>query len=226
MMKTAVLIPVYNEGEIFRRFLQKVLEYIDARDVIIVDDGSTDGTCDGLENSGVTLLRHQHNSGKGNALKTGFRQAIEAGYDWVLCIDGDGQHVPEKIPDFISSAEASKYQIIIGNRRKDLKTMPWDRKFSNLVTSGFLSLLTGEKIYDAQCGYRMYKVDFLRSINLQTSDFDTENEILLKAFRRKTIIGWVDIPVVYGPEKSHINRLTDTLKFIKLIIRYLVSKDF
>lgn len=226
MMKTAVLIPVYNEGEIFRRFLQKVLEYIDARDVIIVDDGSTDGTCDGLENSGVTLLRHQHNSGKGNALKTGFRQAIEAGYDWVLCIDGDGQHVPEKIPDFISSAEASKYQIIIGNRRKDLKTMPWDRKFSNLVTSSFLSILAGVKIHDAQCGYRMYRADFLKDIDLKTSDFDTENEILLKSFKRNAAIGWVDIPVVYGEETSHINRLSDTIKFIKLIIRYLLGINF
>jgi len=225
-MKTAVLIPVYNEGEIFGRFIRLALEYIDARDVIIVDDGSTDGTCDGIENLAVTLLRHEYNSGKGNALKTGFRQAVDAGYDWVLCMDGDGQHVPEKIPAFISAAGESKYQLIIGNRRRNLKAMPWDRKFSNLVTSCFLSLLAGTKIHDAQCGYRMYRADFLKDIDLKTSDFDTENEILLKAFKRRAAIGWVDIPVVYGDETSHINRLSDTLKFIKLIIRYLLGINF
>ena len=225
-MKTAVLIPVYNEGGIFGSFIREVMEYVTAEDLIVVDDGSTDGSCDGLESLGVNLLRHERNLGKGSALQTGFEYSSENGYDWVLSMDADGQHLPERIPAFIDKASNLKYHLIIGNRRNDMKGMPWDRKFSNLVTSGFLSLLTGEKIYDAQCGYRMYKVDFLRSINLQTSDFDTENEILLKAFRRKTIIGWVDIPVVYGPEKSHINRLTDTLKFIKLIIRYLVSKDF
>lgn len=225
-MKTAVLIPVYNEGDIFRKFLQKVLEYIIARDVIIVDDGSTDGTCDGIEDLTVTLLRHESNSGKGNALKTGFRHAIDAGYDWVLCMDGDGQHIPEKIPDFISFTDESEYQIIIGNRRKDLKTMPWDRKFSNLVTSSFLSILAGTRIHDAQCGYRMYRADFLKDLDLKTSDFDTENEILLQAFKCKASLGWVDIPVVYGDETSHINRLSDTFKFVKLIIRYLLGINF
>ncbi|MBC8277465.1 MAG: glycosyltransferase family 2 protein [FCB group bacterium] len=225
-MKTAILIPVYNEGEIFGRFLQQVMKFADAEDIIIVDDGSTDGTCDGIENLTVNLLRHIDNSGKGNALKTGFRQAIEAGYDWVLCMDGDGQHVPEKIPDFISAANESKYQLIIGNRRKNLESMPWDRKFSNLITSSFLSLIAGYKIHDAQCGYRMYRTDFLKEVDLKTSDFDTENEILLKAFKRRAAIGWVDIPVVYGDETSHINRLSDTLKFIKLIIRYLLGINF
>ena len=225
-MKTAVIIPAYNESESIKKLIEKVKTNIEPQHIFIIDDGSTDGSLDNISENDCNIIRHPANMGKGKALQTGFKAASEAGYEWGITMDADGQHSPEHIPDFIGKAESGNYSMIAGCRRSDMSGMPRDRKFSNLTTSFLLSLISGRKIPDAQCGYRMYKLDFVNRLRLKTSGFDTENEILLAAFRRKINIGWVDIKTIYAGEKSHINRAADTLKFIKLIIKYITGRKF
>jgi len=225
-LNTAVLIPVFNEGDKFRSFLTEVRKFFPPDRTIVIDDGSNDNCCQGLESFGVTLLRHPDNQGKGAALKTGFKYAIEQGYQWILTLDADGQHDPAYIPCFLEKSQSGNYGIIAGSRRKSLKTMPLDRRFSNLTTSFILSLISGQKILDAQCGHRLYAADFLRQISLKTFAFDTENELLLKAFKTGTKIAWLDIPTIYQGETSQIRRFTDTLKFLKLLFKFLCRNDF
>ena len=222
-MKTALLIPIHNESSRIEKLLEESGKFIVTKNIIIVDDGSTDGSLNGISEKIYTIIRHPRNMGKGKALQTGFKAASEAGFDWVITMDGDGQHLPIYIPELIAKAGSADYGLIIGSRRSDLSGMPLDRKLSNLTTSFILSLIAGRKIPDAQCGYRMYKMDFIRDIELKTTGFDTENELLLAAFRRKINIGWVDIETIYANEGSHIHRISDTFKFIKLIIKYLIG---
>lgn len=224
-MKPLIIIPAYNEGERLKSLLSKLEKYYPSEDILVVDDGSNDSCCINLK-EGIKVLRHAINSGKGSALKTGFEHAIREGYDWIITMDGDGQHDPARIPKFLDAAESGEYGIICGSRRKSFKGMPWDRRFSNLTTSAILSVISDQRIFDAQCGFRMYKAEFLKSVTILTAKFDTENELLLNAFRSKIKIGWVDIPTIYGGEDSHINRWQDTIKFIMLLWKYLIRKDY
>lgn len=223
-MKIALVIPVYNEGERFKALLKKISPFFPLVDTIIVDDGSTDGAVEGLESGEYHIIRHRENKGKGQALRTGFAEAAQKRYDWALTIDADGQHDPSRIPVFIEAAESGRFGIIIGSRRKDLASMPLDRRFSNLTTSLILSIMSGQKILDAQCGYRMYSMNFLKGVNLETTAFDTESELLLSAFKRKIPIGWVDIPTIYTKEKSHIHRGMDTFRFIAQVFKYIFGR--
>jgi hypothetical protein len=102
--------------------------------------------------------------------------------------------------------------------------MPLDRRLSNTLTSFIFSLLSGQKILDAQCGFRLYSLDFIKSLRLKTEYFDTENELLLIAIKRKKRIGWVEIPAIYKGEISHIHHFGDTLRFIILVIKYISGR--
>lgn len=224
-MKIALIIPVYNEGVRFKLLLEEILKFFTRQDIIIIDDGSNDNPVENIP-AGMRFLKHDVNCGKGQALRTGFNYAASEGYDWVITMDADGQHPPSCISSFIEKINGNNFQLIAGSRRKNFDGMPFDRRFSNLTTSFIMSVLSGQKILDAQCGFRAYNIDFINKIRLSTSSFDTENEILLNAFQLNVKIGWVDIPAIYSGEKSHIRRLPDTVRFLKLIIKYIFGKQF
>lgn len=224
-MKTALLIPAFNAGERLRGLLNLTRKYFPPGDTFIIDDGSDDGCAAGLETEGFKVIRHRENMGKGAALKSGFRRADREGCDWALTMDADGQHDPEAIPAFIAAAERGGFGLLIGYRRQRRSSgMPWDRRFSNFSTSLLLSLISGRRIRDAQCGYRMYRMDFIRELKLKTSAFDTENELLLHTFKRKIGIGWVSVPTIYSGGSSHIRRLQDTKKFLRLVFKYILTR--
>jgi glycosyltransferase involved in cell wall biosynthesis len=224
MLRTALIIPVFNEGGRFRELYRQIIEYIDIKDIIIVDDGSDDNCCEFLKGEKSKVFRHEANLGKGTSLQTGFRIAIQSGFSHAMSIDADGQHEPSIIPAFIDAVDENQYDLVIGKRDRKLSDMPWDRIFSNTLTSAFLSLISGQRIYDAQCGFRMYNLEFIKKIKLNTSGYDTENEILLKAFHLNAKIGWVNIPTIYNDEESHINRASDTWRFIVLVLKYLTRR--
>ena len=225
-MNTFILIPVFNEGEKFPALLKQIREYVNPSDLLVVDDGSTDNCCRGLEATGVNLIYHPVNQGKGAALQTGFGWAMEHGYEWVLTMDADGQHDPAYIPRFLEAAIESDAGIIAGSRRESMKSMPLDRRFSNLTTSWILSIVSGQKILDAQCGYRLYSTDFLRKITLRTTSFDTENELLLKAFKTNTKIAWIDMLKPFHVHHIHIRCLHLSLQDLYLFVKYIFRSGF
>ncbi len=217
-----LLIPAYNAGLSLFYLLDKTKEFIPLERTVIVDDGSNDDTKETIKKLRCVLLSHSINIGKGAALRTGFEYILKNEGKWILTMDADGQHPPEFIPLFLKLARTEKYDLIIGARKRN-SYMPLDRRFSNWATSGILSLLTGERILDSQCGFRLIRSSLIKGINFNTKKFEFETELLLRLIKKGAKIGWVNIPTEYKNEFSAIRRLPDTLRFIKLIISHITG---
>ncbi len=216
-MKIGFLIPVYNEEKSINEVIQSLPG--NKKDIIIVDDGSIDRTLEIAEKAGVTLLKHKQNMGKGYAHRTGFNYGLEQKYDYLITLDGDGQHNPKEISRFIERIEDKKEDIIVGVRKRSPLNMPFIRYCTNLTTSFVVSFLANCTIKDSQCGYRAISTRILKNIPLTTCNFQTESEILIKAARSGYRIGEVPISTIYREEKSKINPILDTLRFILLVFR-------
>lgn len=215
-LKVALLIPIYNEEKRISSLIES-LPY-PRKDIIIVDDGSIDNTSKVIENMGVVLLRHSRNYGKGYAHRTGFKYAVEHGYDYVITLDGDGQHNPQEIPKFIQKIEKTGADMIIGVRHRSVLNMPFIRYCTNLVTSFVVSFLAHKPIKDAQSGYRAISASVMK-IPLTTSHFETESEIIIRAARLGYKLGSVPISTIYRGESSKIKPTIDTIRFIKLAFK-------
>jgi glycosyltransferase involved in cell wall biosynthesis len=223
-MKACIIIPTYNESkaisDILKRIRQQNLE------VIVVDDGSWDNTHKIAQDGGAIVLREDNNKGKGASLIRGFDYALGRDYQAVITMDGDGQHLPEDIPYFMRLAENSDSGIFIGNRMSKAQGMPRLRILTNKFMSWLISKITKQNIPDTQCGFRLIKRAVLEKLDLATSKYETESEILIKAARLGCKIESVPIKAVYQGEKSQINPFIDTLRFAKFIIRELWTSRY
>lgn len=220
-MEICSLIPVYNEARHIEKVVKGCLKHVNA--AYVVDDGSRDGSAQVARNAGAIVLRHPTNRGKGAALKTGFAAIMREGrWDGVVVLDGDEQHDWDEIPMFISYMREGGYDIVVGSRMGDLRPMPLCRKATNILTSRTLSALTGQRIEDSQCGFRLIKTDTLRGLYLKTTKFDTESEILFEAGRRGFTIGNLPIRTIYGPQRSYIHPILDTFRFFRMAARFTI----
>lgn len=213
----AVVIPAYNAGARLEPVLSKILAVIPKRHVIVVDDGSTDQTHEVAVATGVEVITHPTNCGKGAALKSGFAHAMA----WpqiqaVITIDADGQHDPKHVPEFIRASRASSVDLLIGCRTLRWPVMPFFRVLSNRMTSALVSRRLGQRIPDSQSGYRLHSRRLLEQIKLDTAGYETESELLLKAVRAKMQLGFIPIATIYSGETSHIHGWRDTWRFIKM----------
>jgi len=219
-MKVGVLMPAFNEAEGLVRVLRS-LSSVPKQHILVVDDGSQDGTSEAARAEGVCVLRHEVNLGKGAAHRSGFAYFLERDYDAIVTLDTDGQHDPLEIPLFLEKAERARASIIIGTRRLSLCQMPLVRYLTNRITSLIVSLLAHTRIRDSQSGFRLISAKVLRDIRLTTTKYDTESEILIKASRRRHRIDSVPTKTIYRREISYINPVVDTLRFVRLILRSL-----
>lgn len=207
------LIPAWNEAPRIGRVVEGARAYLP---VLVVDDGSTDGTAEVAEKAGATVVRHPQNRGKGAALKTGFAWALAHGYDAVLTLDADGQHDPREIPKFLAALDAGKGDLIIGQRQ--FRKMPWPRWWSTPLGTVLLSLALGRYIPDNQSGYRLITRRALESFRLTSDGFEMEVEMIAEAIRLGLPIGWVPISTIYGiPKRSYFRPVKDTLRFLRMV---------
>lgn len=137
--------------------------------------------------------------------------------DYTICLDGDLQHPPELIPNFIEKIK--NHDIVIGKRRRKTGEMPFIRILSNSISSFLLGFKLRQTIYDSQCGYRALKTKKIIDILPETDGFESETEMLIKAARKNYSIGWVEIPAIYGNEKSKMTKFKTTLNFIYLLLK-------
>ncbi len=219
-MKICIIIPVYNEsqtiGELIKEIKNKSLE------VVVIDDGSTDCCGDIAEQNGAHLIRHQEKKGKGVSLRDGFDYVAKKGFDAVITMDGDGQHDIVDLDVFIEKANDSSGDIIVsGNRMGNCKNMPTVRFLTNKFMSAMISGLCHQKIPDSQCGFRFISVNILKAIQLFSSDFEIETEVLVRASRKGFKIYSVPIQAIYRNELSKINPFLDTIRFFAFIIKEL-----
>jgi len=207
------LIPAWNEAERIGPIVRGARAYLP---VLVVDDGSTDGTAEVARAAGATVVRHPENRGKGAALKTGFAWALEHGYEAVLTLDADGQHDPAEIPKFLAAWEAGAGDLIIGER--DFSQMPWPRWWTQPLGSWMLSRALGVPIRDNQSGYRLLSRRLIEGMRLTTTGFEMEVEMIAEAVRLGLPIAWVPIRTIYGIGKpSNFHPLWDSLGFLRTV---------
>ncbi len=219
MLDFLVIIPAYNAEKEIKKTLKQVLCIVNNPEkIIVVDDGSEDFTSQIVSEFDVVLLKHTKNRGKGAALKTGFEFADKKGTKWVLTIDSDNQHNPDKIPLFLHQLQKSPCDLLIGKRQIKTEIMPFDRYISNKITSILISFLCRTRIYDSQCGFRLINTELLKKHQLTTDRFETESELLIKYAKAGVKIGQVPISTIYSKENSKIARLADTYRFVKMYL--------
>ncbi len=212
--KICAVIPFYNEQESVEKIIRQTLNFVDF--VIAVDDGSIDNSVNEIPKSEeIILLSFKKNNGKGFALKAGFKESIKLNSSYTITLDADFQHPPELIPKLVSNL--AYYDIVIGNRLTDTRSMPLQRIASNKLTSFLLSLKTNTKLIDTQCGFRGFKTDILKNILPSFNGYEAESEILVKASRKSYKIGFIDIPTIYGNEKSKMNSIRTINGFLKVL---------
>lgn len=218
-MKTAVLIPAYNEEKGIVHLIEEIVRFVP--DVIVVDDGSVDATADAVARTGASLLKHLKNQGKGAALRTGFDYILSKDFDGVLVMDADGQHAPADIPLFLEKSRRTDAGLILGNRMEKIKSMPRVRRLTNKVMSFILSFIARQRIPDSQCGYRLIKRKVLEAVSLSSSNYEIESELLIEAGKAGFKIDSIPVKTIYRGQKSYINPLVDTLRFFKLLLKCL-----
>ena len=207
------LIPAWNEATRIGPIVEATRACLP---VLVVDDGSDDDTPAVARAAGATVVRHPQRAGKGVALMTGFNWALERGYDAVLTLDADGQHDPADIPKFLDAYRAGAGDLIIGQR--DFGQMPFPRLFTNPFGSWLLSLALGTRVYDNQSGFRLHSRRFIEKLDLTTTGFELEVEVIIQAVCQDVRIGWVDIRTIYGIDKvSYFHPIKDSVRFFGMV---------
>ncbi len=188
-MKCCVIIPTYNNEKTISNVISDVLEY--CNDVIVVNDGATDTTPSLIKNFGnsITSIGYKKNVGKGNALKIGFKKAIELGFDYAITIDSDAQHYADDIPKFVAVLEKNPNSLLMGSRNMEQEGVPSKSSFGNKFSNFWVKLQTGIKLPDTQTGYRLYPLKEISKLKLFTSKFEFEIEVLVK-------LAWNNVPVL------------------------------
>jgi len=215
--KICVLIPAYNEAKTIGRVLGKIKAF--GFEAVVIDDGSTDGTSRVAADAGAIVIRHDINKGKGASLREGIRYILPRPYEAIIAMDGDGQHNPDEIHNFLELSGKKDSSFIQGNRMCDPKSMPLVRVVTNRVMSSIISLMCKQHIPDTQCGYKYIRKDALKKLTLASSRYDIETEILLEASRAGVRIDSMPIKTIYQKEASYISPIVDTLRFMRLLIK-------
>jgi glycosyltransferase involved in cell wall biosynthesis len=207
------LIPAWNEGTRLGPVINHTLEHLP---VLVVDDGSEDTTAQVALEAGAAVISHDQNKGKGVALTTGFDWALAHDYRAVLTLDADGQHDPKDIPKFLAAYASGPWDLIIGKR--DFSQMPFPRRYTNPFGSWLLSQALDESILDNQSGFRLHDRQLLEQLDLTTTGFELEVEIIIQAVCREMRIGWVEIRTIYDVDKvSYFDPLKDSARFLGMV---------
>jgi glycosyltransferase involved in cell wall biosynthesis len=225
-MRFAVVIPAYNEAATIRDIAERALKF--CSQVIVVDDGSTDGTDQALAGLPVQLLHNDRNLGKAASLWRGAQSALASGMDVVVTLDGDGQHAPEDIPRLIAAAQQNPGSIVIGARLSDRSAIPKLRYFANRAAVFWLSWACGQRLDDSQSGFRVYPAGLFRKVNIshdRQHSFVFESEILIEAARSGHRCVMVPISALYRTDgRASYYRHLDTLRIIRMIAWKLLSR--
>lgn len=214
MPAVVCVIPALNAEPTLGAVIVGLRHSLPAARIVVVDDGSTDGTRRLAETIADATLAHDRNMGKGAALRSGFAEARRHGAEVILTIDADGQHDPSRAAALVDAlADAD---VVIGVRERIGTRMPLRRRFSNALSSAFISRCAGCPLPDTQSGYRAIRAEVIDRIQPRGDRYEFETDFIILAARAGFRIIGVPIPTIYGAP-SHFNEIKDTLRVARMI---------
>jgi glycosyltransferase involved in cell wall biosynthesis len=166
-MNVCAVIPARNEGRTIRAVASSTRDQVS--NVIVIDDGSVDDTVSQLSGLDVSVLRRPQAGGKAAALADGFKQALSQDYQWIVTLDGDGQHDPKDIGRLLEACQQQPHHLILGARVRHRDRQPRIRKFANKFADFWISWASGQRVPDSQTGFRVYPRELLESVKPSTS---------------------------------------------------------
>ena len=180
ILNTIVILPSFNEAKAIGGIVKDIVRM--GMTALVLDDGSVDDTGGVALDSGALVIRNKRNKGKGYCVRIGIDHVMEkTNFEWIIIMDGDGQHHTEDIPELLNATREGYVDIVNGNRMFNTETMPFVRYVTNRFTSWVVSKLCNQYIPDSQCGYRIVRVEALRHLNLKSDKYDIESEMLIQA---------------------------------------------
>lgn len=223
--KALAIIPCYNEEATIGSVVLRAKRHVE--EVLVVDDGSVDDTVRIAQDAGATIISHKKNGGKSSGIKTGFKYALSYNYDYVVTIDGDGQHNPDEIPSVLNDVIHNGSDISIGVRYGDSTEMPSWRRVGKRVLDYATSLGNGGNVTDSQCGFRAFNNKAVRTLfnKLNGEDFNVESEELIKAYDLGLKVGKTRIMCRYkGLDTSTKNPGSHGLSVLKYVVLLIAVK--
>ena len=214
-VETSIIVPVYNEAANLKKLLAQIhsLRLADS-EIIVVDDGSNDGSAEIAMAAGANVVRHPYNIGNGAAVKSGMRAAKGR---FILLMDGDGQHKPEDIPRLL--ADADRYHMVVGARAKGSK-LRMHRNLANMIYNLLASYVTRFKVQDLTSGFRVIRRrDAMRFIDLLPNTFSYPTTLTLACLRSGLTVRYVPIQTLYRAGQSKISLVTDGIRFLLIITK-------
>jgi glycosyltransferase involved in cell wall biosynthesis len=211
----SIIIPVFNEAGRLLELLNNIRALqLASSEIIVIDDGSTDGSTDAAMAGGANVIRHPYNIGNGAAIKSGIRAARGR---LLVLMDGDGQHRPEDIPKLI--AESRNYHMVVGARAKGSKRR-FHRYAANVVYNLLASYVTRFKVKDLTSGFRLLsRLDALWFIDLLPNTFSYPTTLTLAFLRSGLTVKYVPIQTLYRAGQSKISLVTDGVRFLLIITK-------
>jgi glycosyltransferase involved in cell wall biosynthesis len=225
--RVVAVVPAFNEASTILDIVERTRQHVD--EIIVVDDGSNDGTPELLTGSPVHLIRHATNRGKGASLLDGFRAAVSRGATLVVTLDADGQHRPEDITALVDCAHRNPGKIVIGSRLADRASFPSARYQANEIANFWISWASGYRIEDSQSGFRVYPRGFLEHLPARydrRKGFALESELLIDAARAGRRSVPVPIPALYSEthRPSHFRPVLDITRIVIMVAGKLLSR--
>lgn len=213
MPKIISIIPAFNEDATIFNVIQEAEKH--SNQVIVIDDGSTDKTCNEARNAGAIILNHRYNEGQGRAIITGFKYALENKADIVIILDADGQHDPKDIPKLLEPIISGKAEFVSGSRfLGSCEGIPKIKLMGIKFFSAIVRLM-GYKITDLTCGFRALTVDAINKLELKEAQY-CGAEIIMQALKKG--INVVEVPVDMKGRIDGNSRKNIFIHFFKISI--------
>ena len=223
-MRVCAVIPALNEATRIADVIRGALQYVDT--VIVVADGSTDGTPEVARKAGARVIEHSINCGAGAATMTGLRAARELGFSSAVTIDADGQHDARDIPRLLETLQTEHADLVIANRFGQKNVIPWVRRLANFIGNILTFAVTGLYLPDTQCGFKVFGPKALATIDLKMSGYEFCTEVIREAAHHRWKIVSVPSKVMYSEytlAKGHSGVFASGLRTAaKILIRTLL----
>lgn len=212
-----VVIPAHNEEKNIKDVVLEIKNYCE--NIVVVDDGSSDRTVELARKTGVVVLEHVVNLGKGSALKTGCDFAVKSGAKKIIVMDADKQHNPKEIPNFLEALEGK--DIVFGYRGLN-KDMPFIFRLGNSFINFIIHLLYGVRLKDSQSGYRAFTRDAYLKIRWQAMDYSLESEMIARVGKNHLKYTQIPIQTIYSDKYKG----TTVVDGVKIVLRMFLWRLF